>query len=99
MKKQKEGLAALRNVGKATLKDLHLLGIETVEELATQDPTHLYKTLEAITGPQDPCVWDVFAAIIHEAKTGEATNWWTWTAHRKKLQLAGKLQAIKPSKP
>ena len=41
---------------------------------------------------QDPCVWDVFAAIIHEANTGEPSNWWDWTAQRKKLQKDGRLK-------
>jgi hypothetical protein len=78
-----KALRDLRNVGKATLKDLTILGIHSVSELAEQDPTVLFRALERKTGHrQDPCVWDVFAAIIHEAKTGEATDWWQWTAKR-----------------
>jgi hypothetical protein len=83
----------LRNVGKATLGDLHLLQIQTVEELAGQDPTNLFYELEKLTQKrQDPCVWDVFAAIIHEASTGEPTNWWAWTNRRKALQKTGALK-------
>lgn len=86
-------LQDLKNVGKATLKDLHSLNIETVEELAHQDPTHLFHELEKKTQcRQDPCVWDTFAAIIHEAATGEATAWWTWTQKRKSLQKSGQLK-------
>ena len=60
-------LSDLKNVGKATLEDLHLLGIHTVEELSKKDPTSLFHELERRTQvKQDPCVWDVFAAIIHE---------------------------------
>ncbi len=77
----------LKNVGKATLADLELLDIHTVEELALQDATFLFEELERRTKTRhDPCVWDVFAAIIHEAKTGEATPWWDWTARRKAMQ-------------
>lgn len=77
----------LKNVGKATLKDLEILNILTVAQLAQQDPTYLFYELERLTQTrQDPCVWDVFAAIIHEAKTGEKTNWWDWTLNRKILQ-------------
>ena len=66
-------LRDLKNVGKAALGDLEVLGIESVDELAKQNPTELFQELEKRTGKrQDPCVWDVFAAIIHEAKTGEA---------------------------
>lgn len=85
-------LSDLRNVGKATLEDLRLLQIQSVEELAHQDPTHLFHELEKRTHKkQDPCVWDVFAAIIHEASTGEPTNWWRWTKERKILQKTGTL--------
>lgn len=85
-------LNELKNVGKATLKDLEILNILTVETLASKDPTDLFHELEKKTGKkQDPCVWDVFAAIIHEAKTGKATNWWHWTKKRKSLQKNGQL--------
>jgi len=88
-------LSDLRNVGKATLADLALLDIRNVEELASQDATFLFQELERRTQQrQDPCVWDVFAAIIHEAATGEASNWWAWTAKRKALQQTGELHYI-----
>jgi hypothetical protein len=88
-------LTDLKNVGKATLADLKLLGIDTVEELACQDATVLFHELERRSKHrQDPCVWDVFAAIIHEAATGESSNWWEWTEQRKRLQMSGKLSHI-----
>lgn len=83
-------LSDLKNVGKATLEDLHLLGIYTVEELSTKDPTILFHELEMRSQTkQDPCVWDVFAAIIHEASGGKPTAWWEWTHKRKTLQKEG----------
>ena len=92
---KKRNLEDLKNVGKATLRDLHVLGISSVEELAHRDATQLFEQLENQTGCRhDPCVWDVFAAIIHEAKTGEPTSWWTWTARRKILQKTGKLTHV-----
>jgi hypothetical protein len=88
-------LSDLKNVGKATLGDLHLLNIRTVEELSNKDPTALFHELERLTGKrQDPCVWDVFAAIIHEAASGEATAWWEWTPKRKALQEKGALKHL-----
>jgi Pathogenicity locus len=88
-------LRDLKNVGKATLEDLTLLGIRSVEELALQDATFLFQELERRTRHrQDPCVWDVFASIIHEANSGESTNWWDWTAERKMLQKNGKLKHV-----
>lgn len=87
MKTKKHELMTLMNVGPAILKDLQLLGIHSIFELAKADPDQLFETLQVKTGhPHDPCVWDVFAAIIHEAKTGEETPWWHWTPIRKKRQ-------------
>ncbi len=82
--KQKSPLLSLRNVGKATLKDLELLDISTIEQLAQADPNELYERIQKLTGQKhDPCVWDVFAAIIHEARTGEKTPWYAWSKIRK----------------
>jgi predicted RecB family nuclease len=85
LKNQKKSeLLSLKNVGPATLKDLSLLGITTIKQLANADPSQLYAHLEKITGiHHDPCVWDVFAAIIHQSQTGEGLDWWTFTPIRK----------------
>lgn len=83
-------LLALANVGPATRADLALLGVHSVADLAGQDADELYLRLNRITGVrQDPCVWDVFAAAIHQARTGEAGPWWHWTPERKRRQAAG----------
>jgi len=88
-------LSDLKNVGKATLGDLHLLGIHSVEELSNKDPTILFYELERRTkARQDPCVWDVFAAIIHEASGGKPTAWQEWTNKRKALQKKGLLDHV-----
>ena len=80
----KSELLSLKNVGPATLKDLELLGIASIKELSKQDPDLLYESIQEITGTKhDPCVWDVFAAIIHEAKTGEKLPWFHFTKVRK----------------
>lgn len=78
-------LLSLMNVGAATYNDLQLLGIHSIEQLAQACPDELYSRLQEVTGQiQDPCVWDVFAAVIHEARTGEKQPWWKWTKIRKK---------------
>lgn len=77
-------LRSLMNVGPAIQKDLALLGITTIAQLVQANPDQLYERLQEITGTShDPCVWDVFAAIIHEANTGIKTPWWHWTPVRK----------------
>jgi len=89
-KNAERSLSALRNVGKAILVDFELLGISSVSQLAKQDADELYSRLCVMTAArQDPCVHDTFAATIHEAKTGEALNWWAFTSLRKERQKAG----------
>ena len=80
----KHELLNLRNVGPAVLRDLEILGISTIAQLRSETADHLYEELHRRTGiVHDPCMWDVFAAIIHEAKTGDKTAWWSWTPMRK----------------
>jgi hypothetical protein len=86
----RDSLARLRNVGKAALADFEILGISTISQLAAQDADALYVRLcETTRQRHDPCVHDVFTAAIHQAKTGEAVNWWTYTPARKARQAAG----------
>ena len=74
------------NVGKATLCDLKALGIDSIATLSRQNAEELYNRLQVITGVKhDICVLDVFAAIIHEAKTGEKKAWWHWSRQRKNI--------------
>lgn len=83
-------LTGLRNIGPAMRADLALLGIGTLEQLAASEADQLYAALQARTGQrQDPCVWDTFAAAIHQARTGEARDWWAFTPLRKRRQAAG----------
>jgi Pathogenicity locus len=83
----------LRNVGPATLADFALLDIKSVEQLSTCDPDILFAELQTLSGQrQDPCVWDVFAATIHQARTGEIKNWWDFTAIRKARIASGAWQ-------
>ncbi len=87
MRNPKDELLNLANVGPAIRADLHTLGIDTVAALAKAEPDELYVRLCALTGMrQDPCVWDVFAAVVHEARTGKKTKWWEWTKERKQRQ-------------
>jgi hypothetical protein len=85
-----DGLLALRNIGPAMRADLALLGVRNVAHLATLDADRLYLKLQRLTGTrQDPCVWDTFAAAIHQARTGEALPWWHFTRERKRRQSEG----------
>jgi hypothetical protein len=77
-------LGQLRNIGKAMLKDFDLLDITSVQQLASCDADKLYARIQQLTNMRhDPCVWDTYAAAIHQAKTGEALPWWEFTRVRK----------------
>jgi Pathogenicity locus len=91
-----DDLLRLRNIGPAMRYDLALLGIDSVARLARCDADDLYLALLHRTGRRhDPCVWDTFAAAIHQAQTGEALPWWHFTHERKARQAAGSF----PAKP
>lgn len=80
-------LLNLKNAGWATLEDLHLLGIFNVHQLKNQSAESLFLKLEMLTGlRQDPCVQDIFNAIIHEANTGEKLPWWFFSKIRKSIK-------------
>jgi hypothetical protein len=71
-------------------RDLTLLGVRSAAHLARHEPDRLYQRLQKITGQRhDPCVWDTFAAAVHQARTGEALPWWHFTARRKQRMAAG----------
>jgi hypothetical protein len=86
-------LLALKNIGPAMRRDLELLGISRVTQPARRNPDSVFRALERKTGQrQDPCVWDTFAAAIHQARTGKARPWWHNTAERKRRQAEGSLK-------
>lgn len=83
-------LSELRNIGKAMLKDFELLDITSVKQLASCDADKLYARIQILSNARhDPCVWDTYAAAIHQAKTGEALAWWEFTKVRKARTAKG----------
>lgn len=82
-------LCQIPNVGPATELDLQLLGIEAPADLVGQDAFDLWHRLGE---PPDPCVIDVFMAVIDFAEGGKPRPWWTYTARRKAI-LAAREQA------
>ncbi len=81
-------LRGLTSIGPATLRDFELLGVNTVDELAMQDPRLLYEELCRITGVrQDICCLDVFRAAVAQARNPllppEQRRWWYWSRLRK----------------
>src|SRR5689334_6629149 len=86
------GLRSLMNVGPAIEGYLVGLGVASVPRLAKQGADSLFQRFQRRLGrPVDPCLYDTFCAIIHEARTGEKTPWYAWTAERKRRVAAGEL--------
>jgi len=86
--KDNRKLIDLVSVGPATVKDLDLLGVRSVEDLAYCDASELYQKLCEITGVRhDPCAQDVFSAAIAQARDtalpAEQKQWWYWSQARK----------------
>lgn len=91
-------LLQLRNIGKAMRADFELLGIDSIKQLARCDADELYARIQSLTHTRhDPCVWDTYAAAIHQAKTGEALAWWEFTKVRKARQARGEFMGKIPS--
>ncbi|MBI3099242.1 MAG: helix-hairpin-helix domain-containing protein [Planctomycetes bacterium] len=78
-------LQDIPNVGPATAGDLRRLGITRLEQLARRDPEAMYRALCRKDGRRhDPCLRDVFAAVVYYAKIGRARTWWSFTPERKR---------------
>lgn len=79
-----EALEQLPNIGPSLADDLRSVGIQTPQQLASEDAFALYQTLCAISGKrQDPCVLDTFIAAVEFMRGGEPRPWWAFTAQRK----------------
>ena len=81
-------LGDLISIGPATLRDFKLLGVNSVTELARQNPEKLYGKLGRVTGPRpDICVLDTFRAGVAQARNprlpAELCKWWYWSRRRK----------------
>lgn len=73
------------NVGPATAADLRRLGVPTPADLAGRDPYLMYEELCRLTGTrQDPCVCDVFIAVVRYMEGAPRRPWWYYTAERKR---------------
>jgi hypothetical protein len=81
-------LAGLISIGPAMVRDFELLGVNSVADLARQNPLNLYEKLCRVTGErQDICVLDTFRAGVAQARNprlpAEQCQWWYWSRRRK----------------
>ena len=77
-------LQEIPNVGPKMAAGLIKLGVMSLEDAAGGDPDEMYYELCAIDAKRyDPCVRDVFAAVVSYADGGPARPWWEFTPERK----------------
>jgi predicted RecB family nuclease len=81
-------LGDLSGIGPAMMRDFQMLGVTTVEQLATLEPKVLYDELCRRTGTRvDVCCLDVFTAAVAQARNPdlpeEQKQWWYWSRARK----------------
>jgi hypothetical protein len=82
-------LQEIPNVGPRMAATLIKLGITSLEDAAGRDPDEMYHELCAIDAKRhDPCVRDVFAAVVAYADGGPARPWWEFTPERKAREQA-----------
>jgi hypothetical protein len=76
------------SIGPAMLRDLELLRVRSVAQLARKNPQRMYRDLCRLTGQtHDICCLDVFTAAVAQAKNPhlpvEQCQWWYWSRKRK----------------
>ena len=72
------------NVGPRMAEELLKLGITRLEDAVGRDPDEMYHELCALDAKRhDPCVRDVFAAVVSQAEGHPAKPWWEFTPERK----------------
>ncbi|MBD0327721.1 MAG: mitomycin resistance protein [Pyrinomonadaceae bacterium] len=90
--KREEAMAQLQqipNVGPKMAGKLLKLGVTSLEDAVGKDPDEMYHELCAIDAKRyDPCVRDVFAAVVSHADGGPAKPWWEFTPERKAREKA-----------
>lgn len=78
-------LTDLPNIGKSIAGDLRLINIQHPQDLIGKNAYELHDELCRVTGEQhDPCVIDVFLAVIDFMEGADPVPWWKYTAERKK---------------
>jgi hypothetical protein len=81
-------LQHLVSVGPSIRRDLQLLGVGSVAQLARRNPEKMYERLCRVTGAaEDICVLDVLRAAVAQARNprlpAEQRRWWYWSRQRK----------------
>ncbi len=77
-------LRRIPNVGPKMAVTLLKLGVARLQDAVGRDPDEMYEELCALDAKRhDPCVRDVFAAVVFQAEGHPARPWWEFTLERK----------------
>jgi hypothetical protein len=77
-------LQQVPNVGQGMAADLVKLSITSLEKAAGRNSDEMYHGLCVIDAKRnDPCVRDVFAAVVSQAEGNPPRPWWEFTPERK----------------
>lgn len=87
---KKRPLCGLRSIGPASLKDFDLLGVTSLDDLASRDPQELYDALCRLKGQRvDICCLDVMHCAVAQARNPhlppEQRDWFWWSRNRKAI--------------
>ena len=78
-------LEQIPNIGPAIARELRRLGIDHPADLKDRDPYEMYERLCRLERKRfDPCVMDVFLAVVDYMNGGPRKPWWKFTAQRKR---------------
>lgn len=84
-------LQEIPNVGPKMAAQLIKLGITRLEDATGKEPDGMYHELCALDGKRyDPCVRDVFCAVVSYADGNPARPWWEFTPERKRREQSRK---------
>jgi len=91
---REEAVVRLREIPNVGLKmgaTLLKLGVVRLQEAAGRDPDEMYEELCAMDAKRhDPCVRDVFAAVVSQAEGHPARSWWEFAPERKRREKSMK---------
>jgi hypothetical protein len=86
--KEAQKFQDIPNVGPRVEDDFRKLGFKKPLDLKGKNPFLMYKTLCVKTkSRQDPCVLDVFMAVVDFANGAPPKAWFSYTKERKKKYL------------
>ncbi|XOV80931.1 MAG: helix-hairpin-helix domain-containing protein [Aestuariibacter sp.] len=92
-------VSSLHSVGPSLASMIVAIGYDSLNRLVGANPKKMYDQLNTQFGIRfDPCVEDVFRCAVAQASykdlPAESRDWWYWTPHRGKSDVAFPLEIV-----